>query len=106
MRVAIAGDTRSLTPAADSGVKLVLAGGKGWYYDAIFDEVSALGLTDAVIFPGFISPAELPDWYRGAEAFVYPFRGFFFAFAVTQCNALPEHGVTAIHQGQGCQNRH
>ena len=69
---------RALAPESAAGVKLVLAGGKGWYYDTIFDEVSSLGLAGAVIFPGFIAPTELPDWYRGAEAFVYPsmFEGF------------------------------
>jgi glycosyltransferase involved in cell wall biosynthesis len=63
-------------PAAD--VKLVLAGGKGWYYDTIFAQAGALGLADAVLFPGFVPPAELPDWYRAAAAFVYPslFEGF------------------------------
>lgn len=69
---------RTLAPAAAAGVKLVLAGGKGWYYDTIFTEVSSLGLTGEVLFPGFIAPAELPDWYRAAAAFVYPsrFEGF------------------------------
>ena len=35
-------------------------------------------LTEAVLFPGFVPPAELPDWYRAAEVFVYPslFEGF------------------------------
>jgi glycosyltransferase involved in cell wall biosynthesis len=65
-------------PGTATGVKLVLAGGKGWYYDAIFAQVDALGLTEAVLFPGFVPPAELPDWYRAAEVFVYPslFEGF------------------------------
>ena len=30
---------------------LVLAGGKGWLYDAIFAEVRALGLEERVLFP-------------------------------------------------------
>ena len=56
----------------------MLAGGKGWYYDTIFAQVEALGLAGEVLFPGFVPPAELPDWYRAAEAFVYPslFEGF------------------------------
>jgi glycosyltransferase involved in cell wall biosynthesis len=56
----------------------VLAGGKGWYYETIFAEVQALGLAEHVLFPGFVPPAELPDWYRAAVAFVYPslFEGF------------------------------
>jgi glycosyltransferase involved in cell wall biosynthesis len=63
-------------PAED--VKLVLAGGKGWYYDTIYAQVAALGMADSVLFPGYISLPELPDWYRGAELFVYPslFEGF------------------------------
>ena len=69
---------RTMAPEAAAGVKLVLAGGKGWYYDTIFKEVSSLGLSDEVLFPGFIPPADLPDWYRGAAAFIYPsmFEGF------------------------------
>jgi len=53
-------------------VKLILAGGKGWYYDTVFALVEALGMTEAVLFPGFIPSDELPDWYRAAELFVYP----------------------------------
>ena len=68
---------RSVAGAATE-LKLVLAGGKGWYYDTIFSQVEALGLTGEVLFPGFVPAAELPDWYRAAEAFVYPslFEGF------------------------------
>lgn len=59
-------------------IKLVLAGGKGWFYDEIFHLVQTLGLEGRVCFPGFIPDEELPDWYRAAEAFVYPslFEGF------------------------------
>ena len=78
MLVRAFGRWRTCAPGAAAGVKLVLAGGKGWYYDTIFRAVSSLGLTGEVFFPGFVPPAELPDWYRGAEAFVYPsmFEGF------------------------------
>src|SRR5690606_25327119 len=59
-------------------VDLVLAGGRGWDDEAIFARVAELGLQDRVHFPGFVPDAELPDWYRAAEAFVYPsrFEGF------------------------------
>ncbi|MEZ4861355.1 MAG: glycosyltransferase family 1 protein [Caldilineaceae bacterium] len=69
---------RAQTTPANRDVQLVLAGGKGWYYADIFRWVTELKLTDVVHFPGFIPPAELPDWYRAAEAFVYPslFEGF------------------------------
>ncbi len=59
-------------------VKLVLAGAQGWFYGDIFRLVSELGLRGSVLFPGFVPDAELPQWYRAAEAFVYPslFEGF------------------------------
>jgi glycosyltransferase involved in cell wall biosynthesis len=57
---------------------LVIAGGKGWFYQEIFARVSALGLIGQVTFPGFVPAEELPWWYRGAALFVYPslFEGF------------------------------
>ena len=62
---------REIDPAARD-VALVLAGGKGWYYDEIFQRVRERGLEAAVRFPGFIPGADLPYWYRAAAAFVYP----------------------------------
>jgi glycosyltransferase involved in cell wall biosynthesis len=63
---------------AATGATLVLAGGKGWFYDAIFRTVRDLGLEDAVRFPGYVPDAELPLWYNSAEVFVYPslYEGF------------------------------
>jgi glycosyltransferase involved in cell wall biosynthesis len=57
---------------------LVIAGAKGWYYREIFARVTALGLGERVILPGFVPSDDLPWWYRGAELFVYPslFEGF------------------------------
>ncbi len=59
-------------------VKLVIAGGHGWFYDRIFARVAELGIGDDVLFPGFVPGAELPWWYRAATLFVYPslFEGF------------------------------
>ena len=59
-------------------VVLVIAGGKGWFYETIFARAAELGLGDTVIFPGFVPGDELPWWYRAAELFVYPslFEGF------------------------------
>lgn len=69
---------RAETTAAHRDVKLVIAGGKGWFYAQIFALVTELQLADAILFPGFVPAAELPDWYRAAELFVYPslFEGF------------------------------
>ncbi len=57
---------------------LVIAGSKGWFYNTIFACVCDLGLTDRVIFPGFVPSEELPWWYRAAELFIYPslYEGF------------------------------
>ncbi|MFH1084173.1 MAG: glycosyltransferase family 1 protein, partial [Chloroflexota bacterium] len=57
---------------------LVLAGGKGWYYDAIYAAVERLGLRQRVILPGFVPQAELALWYNSATLFVYPslYEGF------------------------------
>ncbi len=56
----------------DRDVKLLLAGGKGWFYEQIFAQVRALGLEEAVLFTGFVPAAELPSLYAAALGFVYP----------------------------------
>ncbi|MBN1399321.1 MAG: glycosyltransferase family 4 protein [Anaerolineae bacterium] len=58
--------------------KLVIAGGKGWYYATIFEAVARLGLGDRVIFPGFVPENDKPLWYSAADLFVYPslYEGF------------------------------
>ncbi|MGQ9489222.1 MAG: glycosyltransferase family 4 protein [Anaerolineae bacterium] len=58
--------------------KLMIAGGKGWFYETVLAQVDALGLADDVYFPGYVAGDELPWWYRAAELFVYPsrFEGF------------------------------
>jgi len=59
-------------------ISLVLAGPPNWYRDLVRERATALGLEDSVLFPGFISDAELPCLYAGAEAFVLPslYEGF------------------------------
>jgi len=69
---------RAQANSADQAVKLILAGARGWFYAEIFRLVTELGLEQNVLFPGFIPEADLPNWYRAAEGFVYPslFEGF------------------------------
>ena len=69
---------RAETTAEHQEIKLVIAGGKGWFYEQIFTLVTELQLTDAILFPGFVPVDELPAWYRAAELFLYPslFEGF------------------------------
>jgi glycosyltransferase involved in cell wall biosynthesis len=56
----------------------VVAGGKGWYYEQIFELVESLNLTDSIRFPGYIPQDEMTLWYNAASLFVYPshFEGF------------------------------
>jgi glycosyltransferase involved in cell wall biosynthesis len=62
----------------DGRTGLVLAGGKGWLYDDLFAQVEALGLTGAIVFPGYVTNEELPLWYNAATAVAYPsvYEGF------------------------------
>ncbi|MBM2849170.1 MAG: hypothetical protein HW418_2112 [Anaerolineales bacterium] len=61
-----------------SNLHLVIAGDKGWRYDAIFAEVEKLGLRDRVMFPGFVADADLPALYSAARVLAYPsiYEGF------------------------------
>ena len=60
------------------GMPLVVAGGKGWLYEPIFELIDELGLRDDVLFAGFAPREELSFWYNAATAFVYPslYEGF------------------------------
>lgn len=83
----------------DRCVKLVLAGAKGWYYDEIFGAVEKLGLTDDVIFPGFVAGDMLPEWYAAAEAFVYP--SFFEGFGLPVLEAMASGTPVICSQAPG-----
>lgn len=53
-------------------VHLVLAGGKGWDYQAIFETVENFHMAAHVHFPGYVEKDHLPLWYNAADALVYP----------------------------------
>lgn len=57
---------------------LVIAGPKGWQYDEVFNLVMSLGLTQEVIFIGYVSEEHLPIIYNLALLFIYPsfYEGF------------------------------
>jgi glycosyltransferase involved in cell wall biosynthesis len=58
--------------------KLVICGGKGWYYDRIFKLVEELQLSDEIIFTGYMNEKEKSCMYSGASLFVFPsfYEGF------------------------------
>lgn len=69
---------RAFARLRDPESYLVLAGGCGWFYAALFAEVKRLGLEDRVLFPGFVPADEQILWYNSARAFAYPslYEGF------------------------------
>lgn len=64
--------------ARDGRTRLVLAGGRGWLYDELFTKVEALGLSQEIMFPGYVPYGELPMWYNAATILAYPslYEGF------------------------------
>ena len=61
-----------------SGRKLVLVGKKTTDTDQIMQEVSELGISEDVLFTGYIPDEDLPFIYNGADVFVFPslYEGF------------------------------
>ncbi len=53
---------------------LVVVGKKGWYADALFRQVEALGLRQRVHFVGYVADEEIPAIYNLADLFVFPSR--------------------------------
>ncbi len=62
----------ALPESLREAVHLVLAGGKGWDYDDIFNTVVEYRLEKFVHFPGYVDQQSLPLWYNAAEALAYP----------------------------------
>lgn len=82
---------RAQSDASTADIKLVIAGGRGWYYQTLFDAVRALGQEQSILFPGFVSGDDLPDLYRSALALVYPSRleGFGLPVLEAMASGLP-----------------
>jgi glycosyltransferase involved in cell wall biosynthesis len=59
-------------------LKLVLAGGKGWLYDDIFDHHARSPLRSEMLLPGFVPDDLLPAAYSAAHVFAFPslYEGF------------------------------
>jgi glycosyltransferase involved in cell wall biosynthesis len=58
--------------------KLVIAGGKGWLYEGIFQRVEELSLTEEVVFLGYVPEEHLPALYNLADVLAFPsiYEGF------------------------------
>lgn len=59
-------------------IDLVIAGGRGWLEDPIYETISKLKMDEHVHFIGFASEEDLPLLYSGAECVVFPslYEGF------------------------------
>ena len=59
-------------------LKLVLAGGKGWLFDGIFEHHAASPIHDDILLPGFVPDELLPAIYSAAEVLAFPslYEGF------------------------------
>jgi len=59
-------------------LKLILAGGLGWKYNDILEEVDKSSYKDDIIMPGYISEEEKKYLYENTKCFVYPslYEGF------------------------------
>ena len=57
---------------------LLIGGGKGWWFEEVFDLVKRLRIEDRVQFLGFVLAEELPLYYATATALIYPslYEGF------------------------------
>ena len=74
-------------------IKLVIAGKKGWLYEAIFAKVKELGLTKDVIFTDYVFEEDKPGLVKGALAFVLP--SFWEGFGLDALNAMAS-GVPVV----------
>lgn len=59
-------------------LELVIAGGKGWLEDAMYQTIARTGMQPYVHLVGFVADADLPTLYSAAECFAFPslYEGF------------------------------
>jgi glycosyltransferase involved in cell wall biosynthesis len=84
---------RALARLKQAGLphRLVIAGGRGWLFAPIQRLVNELGLTDDVVFAGYVSGEALPALYTGAVCVLLPslYEGFGFPVLEAMACAAP-----------------
>jgi glycosyltransferase involved in cell wall biosynthesis len=57
---------------------LIIAGGRGWQDEAVFQRAAETSVARDIRFAGYVPDQELPLWYNAAALFVYPseYEGF------------------------------
>ena len=67
-------------------IRLIIAGRQDRFFPALKERVASLGHGDRVIFRGYVGERELPLFYSGALAFVFP--GFLEGFGLPVLEAM------------------
>ena len=76
-------------------LKLILAGGTGWYYAQVFAAIERLDLQDGVTWAGYVPADELPLWYNSADVFAFPSRYEGFGMPLLEAMACGTPVVTS-----------
>lgn len=79
--------------------QLVIVGGKGWGHEDTFNLVNRLGLSQEIIFTGFIEREELPLLMNGASLFVMPSLSEGFGFPAIEAMAC---GAPVLSSNVAC----
>lgn len=85
--------------AATNPHNLVIAGGKGWLYQRVTEEISRQGLNDRVLLIGFADDKDLPALYSSAALFAYP--SFYEGFGLPLLEAMA-CGVPVLNSNASC----
>ncbi len=72
-------------------VNLVIAGGKGWLENPLYETLRQLGMTERVFFTGFADDSDLPALYSAAALTAYPslYEGFGFPILESMACGTP-----------------
>lgn len=91
-------------PALQSRVGPVryLLVGKGSDMKRVLEKVTALGLADSVLMPGYVAPDELPAHYQVADLFVMPSTGEGFGIVFLEAMACGLPVVGGQFDGAAC----
>jgi glycosyltransferase involved in cell wall biosynthesis len=71
--------------------KLVIVGPRDYGAKQLVARIDELGLSDSVVFPGYVAADDLPLFFNAAEAFLFPslFEGFGLPVIESMASGLP-----------------
>lgn len=78
---------------AEQGLQLILVGKEDYFYNRLKDKVRQAGLSETVLFPGFVPDEDLGCLYRQAAAYVFP--SLYEGFGLPPLEAM-QHGCPVI----------